>query len=226
MSEFVTTLLLIGTETSVMLFMVLGTVVFITLRKNRHDKARAMILVDKLKGSEAERRKNLELVMQQTYGLENDELEEQVNELIQTEKRLYSKILKMYMGRDRESIKNIDKNVSELINAYRGLVEQPENEEREDKAAGLLIIRKENEALRLAKAQLETDLAASMETMENMMAEYANMYEGGQKEGDQRVKNEMFKLRQKLEKKVSLDELDDADIPELGDVVDLESDIE
>ena len=225
MSEFVTTLLLIGTETSVMLLIILGVVVFIHFRKNKHDKQRAMVLVNKLKDSEAERRKNLELVMQETYGVEGDELEEQVNELIQTEKRLYSKILKMYMGRDRETIKTIDKDVRKIIDAYRGLVEQPGGEEGDEKAAGLLILRNENEALRLAKAQLEADLAAAMETMENMMSEYANMYEGGQKEGDQRVKNEMFKLRQKLENRVNTDDLDD-DIPELGDVVDLESDIE
>jgi len=225
MSEFVTTLLLIGTETSVMLFIILGIVVFINFQRNKHDKRRAMALVNKLKEADTEHRNNLEMVIKETYGFEGEELEENVNELIQTEKSLYSKILKMYMGRDREAIKNIDKDVKKVIDAYRNLVEQPEHNEGEEKQSGIVILRQENDALRIAKAQLEKDLAAAMETMENMMAEYANMYEGGQKEGDQRVKNEMFKLRQKLEKKVTADDLD-GDIPELGDVVDLESDIE
>lgn len=223
MSDFITTLLLIGTETSVMLFIIMGVFIVINFRKKAHDKKRAMALVNKLKESEVERRASLELVMQSVYGYEEEELKENVNALIQTENRLYSKIIKMYLGSDRESITTVDKDVKNIIEAYRGLVEEDDNDE-DEKVSSLVILRNENEALRLAKAQLEADLAASMETMENMMTEYANMYEGGQKEGDQRVKNEMFKLRQKLDNKISVDEIED-DIPELGDAIDLESDI-
>jgi hypothetical protein len=224
MSDFMTTMLLIGSETSVMLFIIIGVFIVINFRKKSHDKKRAMVLVHKLKESEVARRSNLELVMQDVYGYKEEELEENVNAIIQTENRLYSKIIKMYLGSDRDAIKTIDNDVKKIIEAYRGLVEESDNGDDEEKVSSALILRNENEALRLAKAQLEVDLAASMETMENMMTEYANMYEGGQKEGDQRVKNEMFKLRQKLEKRVSKDDLD-GDIPELGDAIDLESDI-
>ena len=224
MNDFMTTFLLIGTETSILLFLVMGVFIVINYRKKAQDKKSAMILVNSLKESEAERKSNLELVMQNVYGYKEDELEENVNAIIETENKLYSKIIQLYLGSDRDSIKTIDSDVKKIVEAYRGLVEDTGDEDNGEKASSLVVVRNENEALRLAKAQLEADLAASIEAMENMMKEYANMYEGGQKEGDQRVKNEMFKLRQKLENKVSPEDLDD-DIPDLSDEIDLDSEI-
>ena len=62
-------------------------------------------------------------------------------------------------------------------------------------------LRKENQELREKNAKLQHDLDASMESMETMMSEYANMYEGGSKDGEQRLKNEMYQLKQKLQNK-------------------------
>ena len=48
-----------------------------------------------------------------------------------------------------------------------------------------------------------------------MMGEFSSMYEGGKKEGEQRVKNEMYKLKQSLDDekaraKSEIDELSNA----------------
>ena len=66
-----------------------------------------------------------------------------------------------------------------------------------------LILRKENEALRLENSSLQSRLAMSEETIENMMGEFSSMYEGGKKEGEQRLKNEMYQLKQSLNEEES-----------------------
>ena len=218
MSEFVTSVLLIGSETAVVLMLLAGVVVFFNMRRHRQNKTRAMELVNKLKKNEPEKCNKLQLLLMECYGLEEEAAKEKMEELMSKEKALYSKILNMYMGRGRDSIMGLDQDVLSLVESYRELFEgggDGNNDDEEGRPSSPLILRKENALLREAKAQLEMDLAAAMETMENMMAEYASMYEGGRKEGEKRLKNEMFKLQQKLERRVDKIEVD-ADEPESG----------
>ncbi len=223
MSELTTSILLIGTETAIVMLLLAGVFIYINSRRNRHNKGQAMELVARVKKNSKEKLDNLKLVLQETYGLEEDAAQDKAEDLLKTEKQLYAKMLRVHMGNDRNAIASIDNDVKALIDNYRNLVEADQDGDNEgsEKPSTPRILRGENRELRLAKAQLEADLAAAMETMENMMTEYATMYEGNRQDGEQRVKNEMFKLHQKLENRVDLDELDDG-IPEVGDMIEPE----
>ncbi len=223
MSELTTSILLIGTESALVMLVLAGVIIFFRSRRSRQDKGKALELVARVNKDSKEKLDNLKIVLQETYGLDEEAAVEKADDLIKTEKKLYVKMLRVHMGHDRNAIASIDKDVKALIDNYRNLVEgEPGGSEEEtEKRATPTILRGENKALRLAKAQLEADLAAAMETMENMMTEYATMYEGNRQDGEQRVKNEMFKLHQKLENRVEVDDLDDG-IPEIGDMIEPE----
>ena len=87
--------------------------------------------------------------------------------------------------------------INSLINDYVQLLQVTiETENDTSKASHELALKKENEALRIEIASLKARLEKATETIESMMGEFSSMYEGGKKEGEQRVKNEMYKLQQ------------------------------
>jgi len=222
MTETAASILMVGSELAVLLLLVLGMIIYVFLSRHKKDKNRAMDLVSRLKKKEPERRENIKLLLIETYGYGEEEALEKAVELVQVENHLYTKILRMYMGRDRDAITGLDKDVFGLLEIYRELIDtEMGGDEDSEKPSSPVILRQENRQLREAKRQVEADLAAAVEAMENMMSEYASMYEGGQKDGEQRVKNEMFQLREKLSKRVEpeessefdeLEEIDDFDI--------------
>jgi predicted nuclease with TOPRIM domain len=135
------------------------------------------------------------------------------------EKRIYNRVIKFFLGKEKDKLAMFDKDIQALAQGYNLLgkqaaevVEQGRDNEH--------ILRKENQELRKEKAKLKADLEASMESMESMMAEYTNMYEGGSKDGEQRLKNEMHQLKQKLQHKgAGQDKLDPKELEETPSMV-------
>jgi len=145
--------------------------------------------------------------------LEQNKTDFNVDTLIKDEKKIYNHLIKISITKDISLLKLTTEDINSLINDYiRLLALKNEKESDSHKESKDLILKKENEALRLEKESLEKQLANTTETIESMMGEFSSMYEGGKKEGEKRVKNEMYKLKQNLDKeeaqvKSELDEL-------------------
>lgn len=123
-----------------------------------------------------------------------------IETLIKDERKIYDRLIQVSISKDTSLLKLTTEDINSLINDYvRLLALKAEKETDEEKESKELILKKENEALRLENASLQTRLATSNETIENMMGEFSSMYEGGKKEGEQRLKNEMYQLKQKLD---------------------------
>ena len=232
MSEFTTGLLVVFSEIGFVLLLAIAVAAFMIIRAKRQNKQMALQLVEKIKQAEEERKSSLAELLKTSFELEDEAAINKAEQLIKGEKALYSRVLKLFLGREPEQIMELDKNVEELVASYHHLFgSEGDNDSDESGESTLVKLRKENVALRQDKAQMKAHLDVAMQTMENMMAEYASMYEGGQKEGEQLVKNEMFKLQQALKKggaqtvndeSESVDDLEQAadDVPELNDVAD------
>lgn len=216
MSEWLTGLLLAAAEFGLLVSVAFGVYLYFQSRGRRDDRARAMELVTRLKKGAADHETALITALVESYGLAEEAAGDTARALIDQEKSLYRKVMRMFLGRDRTGIGRFDEDVRTLLMAYRNLIEAPEAED--EAAASPARLRKENQALRARNAKLEADLAQAMATMENMLAEYASMYEGGRKEGEQRMKNEMFRLRQALGRNENHD--DDNAVPTLKDIAD------
>ena len=134
--------------------------------------------------------------------LEENKIDFNIETLMGDERKIYDRLIKVSITKDTNMLKPTTDDINTLINNYVRLltltVEKSSSTDAE-KESHALNLRKENEALRLENASLTTRLTLSEETIENMMGEFSSMYEGGKKEGEQRLKNEMYQLKQSLD---------------------------
>lgn len=199
MNETLTVSLIIIAEISLVLFLIVMVMIIVRIRQQRKDYRLAVELVNRIKQNQPLRLKQLSGFLQTSSDIAAADAESRANDLLVNEKLLYSDVLKMFLGHDREKILQLDQDVEGLVDAYQHMYDQTDATEQEQTAESLVLrLRKENKILRDERDTLKTSLELSMKTIENMTSEYASMYEGGHKEGEQRLKNEMFKLRQQL----------------------------
>ena len=134
--------------------------------------------------------------------LEKNKIDFNIETLIEDERKIYDRLIKVSITKDTSLLKLTTDDISTLINDYvrlLALTAEKNSSTDAEKESHMLNLRKENEALRLENASLQTRLTLSEETIENMMGEFSSMYEGGKKEGEQRLKNEMYQLKQSLD---------------------------
>jgi len=196
----------------VLLLILIGWIVFFILKFKREGKStRELIKYTKI--MIPEHRDQLTTYFTSELELEQNKTDFNVDTLIKDEKKIYNHLIKISITKDISLLKLTTEDINSLINDYiRLLALKNEKESDSHKESKDLILKKENEALRLEKESLEKQLANTTETIESMMGEFSSMYEGGKKEGEKRVKNEMYKLKQNLDKeeaqvKSELDEL-------------------
>ena len=135
---------------------------------------------------------------------EQNKTDLKVKELIDDERKIYERLINVSVSKDTSMLKLTVDDINTLINDYvRMLTLKGKELSNKDSDSRELILRKECEALRLENNSLQTRLALSEETIENMMGEFSSMYEGGKKEGEQRLKNEMYQLKQSLNEEES-----------------------
>lgn len=132
--------------------------------------------------------------------IEQNKTDFNIETLIKDERKIYDRLIQVSMTKDTSLLKLTTDDINSLINDYvRLLALKAEKEAEKNKGSRDLTLRKENESLRLENASLQTRLTASTDTIENMMGEFSSMYEGGKKEGEQRLKNEMYQLKQSID---------------------------
>ncbi len=214
MSNINLSLFMLVSEIGVVLLLILGGVIFVAKKRSMRDKALASVLVNKIRNSEPSKREKLLSLLKDVYGYDDDKAEAKTDVLIDSEKRVYNNLLKIFLKKDHERISEFDGNLNKLIESYQNFSHSETESDGKGgapKNSKLKLVREENTSLREANTKLKKDLDAAMQTMESMMSEYTSMYEGGKKDGEQRMKNEMFKLRQVLETKsddIDVDEID------------------
>ena len=126
--------------------------------------------------------------------LAENKIDFNIETLMSDECKIYDRLIKISITKDTNQLKPTTDDINTLINNYVRLLALTSEKESHE-----LKLRKENEALRLENASLQTRLELSEKTIENMMGEFSSMYEGGKKEGEQRLKNEMYQLKQSLD---------------------------
>lgn len=183
----------------VLLLVVIGWVIyfiFTTRREGRNTKE----LIKYAKEIIPAHRDQLTTYFKDELELNEQKVDLNVETLINDEKKLYDRLIKVSINKDTGLLKLTTEDINSLINDYVRLISvKIEKVSDESSEAKHLQFKKENEALRLENASLEKRLATATETIESMMGEFSSMYEGGKKEGEQRVKNEMYKLKQNLD---------------------------
>jgi len=198
----------------VLLLVVIGWVVYFILGIKK-DGRTTKELIQHVKAIIPGHREQLVNYFKNEMELEQNKTDFNIDTLIKDERKIYDRLIKVSITKDTSLLKLTTEDINSLINDYvRLLALKAEKESDNNKDSTELKLKKENEALRLENASLQKRLTDSLETIENMMGEFSSMYEGGKKEGEQRVKNEMYKLKQSLQSEVGrvkseLNELDE-----------------
>jgi len=200
----------------VLLVLVIGLIIYFFI-KLKKDGRTTKELIQHIKAILPGHREQLNNYFKNEMGLEKNKTDFNIDTLIKDERKIYDRLIKVSITKDIGLLKLTTEDINSLINDYvRLLALKAEKETEKNKNSTELKLKKENEALRLENASLQKRLTDSTNTIENMMGEFSSMYEGGKKEGEKRVKNEMYKLKQALDSeevrvKSELDELVETD---------------
>ncbi len=225
------TSLIIVSEIAALLAVILIIALILNFRKQNKKKKLAESFLDTVKSYAVERDKTLKERFSETTDLDEAERNKLVDTLIESEKKVYLHIAQLYMGYKPESLLELEKEMKSLAESSLNIYSQQTGTEGSDDDNGshdlkkqIKNLREEKKELKEKNAQLQIDFDAAMDSMERMTTEFANMYEGGSKEGEKRVKNEMYQLRQTLAQKKEFTKVDgEAGGEEEGDVPDMEA---
>ena len=225
MSEFVTSLLVIFSEVALVLAIIIGIIMFFFVRRGRRDKVLAKVLVETIKEKEPERIQRLKDILEKVHHLDEESAKQSVEAILTCEKNLYSRIIKAFLGSDRDGITKINKDVESLAETYRRLstvedVGEVEKYHSDDNPLVQAQLKAQIKKLEKENAKLERDLGEAMESMDSMLKEYTLMYSGGgvKKEGVKHLENELSQLKQKIAKSHvdAMDDDDDVVVPEVN----------
>ena len=198
MNDSLLSLTLIFAELGAVLLLVLVVLVIRFILSSKKDVKDTHGLIKHIKSMIPVRRDQLSDFFKNK--LEKNKIDFNIEILIKDERKIYDSLINISITKDTSLLKFTTDDVNSLINDYVRLLSlKAEKEIEKEKESTSLILKKENEALRLENISLKTRLDTSNETVENMMGEFSSMYEGGKKEGEQRLKNEMYQLKQSLD---------------------------
>lgn len=223
MSETVTSLLVLFSEIGVLLAFVAIVIAYLVLRRKYRDSQLARKVVETLRASESARKANLMDIMQKVHDVDEEFASDTAKAMLASEKRIYNRVLKIFLGHEREGITALQRDVENMAATYRKLidsikalhiesVERGENPKREAQ------LRAQLKQVEAEKQKLQEDLDEAMGSMENMLKEYTQMYSGGgaRKEGLKHIENELTQLKQKISENLVEDEEGEPDeVPDL-----------
>jgi hypothetical protein len=170
-------MLVVAGDLLLILTVLLAVLLYRANRKRRSDQDQAVRFVQKLKTYESERRADLRQMLKETYRLDEHQLADNADALLSLEKSLYSRFLRIFLGKSPGALGTLDESVRSLLDGYRKLVPADRQDSPEQKA-----MERENEELRLKAHALAAELQETRAAMDQILAEYTSMYGGNHAE--------------------------------------------
>lgn len=222
MSDSLIGMLVVFSEVGGFLALLVIIVAVVMMRRTQKDRRAARAFVDALRKHEQSRKNVLMESMEKANELDHDDAKKIVDVMLGCEKQIYNRVLKIFLGYERDDLSKIQRDVEHVTSAYRSLVDSIESTkiiERGDNPKQNAHLRMQIKQLENDKAKLEKDLAESMASMESMLKEYTQMYAGGgaKKEGLKHIENELTQLKQKIAENL-VEEATDEDLEEIPDM--------
>lgn len=222
MNESITSFLVIFSEIGIVLALIGIIVAFFVMRRKHKDNILARQVVETLRESESARKANLMDILQKVHEVDEEFASQTAHAMLTSEKRIYNRVLKMYLGHERDGITDLQKDVENMASTYRKLIDsikamhitEPERGDNPKREAQL---RAQIKQLEAEKQKLQEDLDESMISMESMLKEYTQMYSGGgaKKEGLKHIENELTQLKRKIAENLVDEVGEDDDVPDI-----------
>lgn len=229
-------------EIAVVLAIAVIVIWVLAYRKHKKMKGLSHEFLAGIRRHGANREEDLNKKLTEITDIDGEQTKELIDKLVISEKKAYLHIAQLYMGHKPESLVDLENEIEDVFKNYIAIIGKAatsggdsSNDGGSDDDAAIRELKKqvtnlreEKKSLKIKNAQLQIDFEASVDSIERMTTEFANMYEGGSKDGDKRIKNEMYQLRQILAKKMDATSVDgdfdsDLSIDEVPDMEDISS---
>jgi len=221
MNEFLTGLMIIFSQVGAVLALAAVIVVIFLIRRKQKDNTVCKNFIELLKKKEGGRKDGIIETLQKVHQMDEELAEKTAKSMLTNEKKIYNNVLKLFMGHDRDALAGVQKDVESMANAYRKLMaitETTQVAERGENPKQLAQLRAALKQVSAERDKLQEDMDEAMQSMENMLKEYTQMYSGGgaKKEGLKHIENELGQLKQKIEENlVEIADDEEEDIPDL-----------
>jgi len=203
MSEAMSTLLLLGAELGLILVIAFVGLAVYFIRRRRDDKRYVAGFISEHKESKGERREIVKQSIKSCLPLVDDDMEEFLDKISDSERKLYKNILNMYLGFERKCLADIRDELSATNNNWVDIIEKSvqqavdehiQNATSDDNDS---VLKDEIASLTEEKNKLTAELAEAMETMEDIVKEYSLMYAGQENAKMDKLSNDYNKLKSK-----------------------------
>ncbi len=180
--DFSTTMLFITSEIALALGIIVAIISILTLKRRKKKEGVARDLVRNYKAGEEQKRETLRLLLKEVFQMDDEHADLNTETLRKAEKQLFTHILKIYLGKDTECIHEIESDIHTLVQGYHAIASthgannqtaQGGDADENEKLLGRISV------LKGEKERLQDELKIALETIDNIMKEYATMFSGG-----------------------------------------------
>ena len=178
MSEFLTSILIIGTEISAVLIIITGIYLFLVTKKKRKDKRISEQFINDFKENMDARKHHIESQLEQIDD-DKEKILHIIENIVTKEKSIYGKMLKIFNGSDKNLLLDIQDDLQALTDEFGIHIKKdttvtneiaPEIEKR------IQAMEKKNNVLKIENDRLKDDLKKALETIDSIQAEYEQLY--------------------------------------------------
>ena len=199
MNETTSTMIFVAAEFGAVLliFFIIALVLF--LKRRASDKRYVAAFIAEHKKNHADRRDAMREKMASDSLLSEEDLDDFLDNVTASEKKLYKRILNMYLGFDRQCLSEIrddlsDMNITWIDTVKKNIGSIPAGSIPEEKVQEL---NDKIDELTSENTKIAADLAEAMVTMEDIVKEYSLMYAGQENETMDQLSDDYQKLKNK-----------------------------
>lgn len=156
-----------------------GVVNFLALSRRRRERAAIKTLVARIKEDSGRREAETRKIMEERFGLTENNLEETVRKIARHEKAFYQTLIDVFIKRDTEAVQNLCVDYEGSVDVYRSIELPAKADTQKGVTAADVADDDHMEELILLKAEnqrLTEELQVTMDTMGNMLSEYTLMF--------------------------------------------------
>ncbi len=209
MSEIMASVLIMVSELAFVLAIAFGFSMYKTISRQRRDHEQAKLFVEKLREKEPERNSARIDLLKAQYQLDDDAIQTYIERLTATEKSLYGKIIKIFLGKEKEVLGGLDEDIEALVkncyvpvgNTHNPSSNEEDGVEIEVDSQQVADLTKGNTQLKEENERLIIELEEMKKQSTEMMAEYTMMY--GKQGEVERQKVELVRDEVKKEKMIN-----------------------
>ncbi len=187
MNEFMTSLLVIGTEFGVIISIFFIALIVMLIIKKKKDANITTRFKQEIQGSANQRMENLEKSLSSAFNLSGPATKGYAEEIIKNERTIFSNVLKIFHGKDKSLILNLQKDLANLNQTYQDLANQisqqgASSDDTSDagdssSSADIERLQSENDLLKDENSRLKEDLKKSLESIDYLQTQYTELFD-------------------------------------------------